>query len=76
MANAAQPADDKSQANMGYENTEVRTDTDKMEATKAEPTNVTGEKQPVENEEDNAGLRSESGKKTVAKKEGNLEKGD
>ena len=76
MAKAAKPADDKSQANIGYENTEVRTDTDKMEDTKAEPTKVTGKKQPVEDEEDNAGLRAESGKKTVAKKEGNLEKGD
>lgn len=72
----AKSTDDKSQANIGYENTEVRTDTDKMEDTKAEPAKVTGKKQPVEDKEDNAGLRSESGKKTVAKKEGNLEKGD
>ena len=68
--------DDQSQTNMGYENTEVRTDTDKKEDTKAQPAKVSGEKTPVENKKDSAGLRSESGKKTTAKKDGNLEKGD
>ena len=67
---------EKSQTNIGYENTEVRTDTDKTEDTKAQPTKVTGKKTPVENKKDSAGLRSESGKKTTAKKSGNLEKGD
>lgn len=70
------PSEEKSQTNMGYENTEVRTDTDTKENTKVEPTKVTGQKAPVENEKDSAGLRAESGKKTVAKKTGNLEKGD
>ncbi|MEO6914813.1 MAG: hypothetical protein ABI151_03455 [Chitinophagaceae bacterium] len=74
---AASPdSKEKSQINIGYENTEVRTDTDKMEDTRAQTTKVTGKKALVENKKDSAGLRSESGKKTMAKKAGNLEKGD
>lgn len=76
MAKTSKSDSDKTQSNIGYENTEVRTDTDKMENAKEEPAKVTGKKQPVENKADNAGLRSESGKKTTAKKSGNLEKGD
>ena len=76
MAKKTDSSEDKSQSNIGYENTEVRTDRDDMENTKAQPSKPTGKKAPVEDKNDSAGLRSESGKKTVAKKKGNLEKGE
>ena len=76
MAKKPASGDDKAQSNIGYENTEVRTDRDDMENTKAQPSKPSGKKAPVENKDDSAGLRAESGKKTVAKKEGNLEKGE
>ena len=62
-------AEDNTQSNMGYENTEVRTDRDDMENTKAQPSAPTGKKEPVENKDDSAGLRSESGKKTLGNEE-------
>lgn len=64
------------QDNLGYENTTTRTDTDKKENTRAETTETGNDEGPTEHKDDTAGLRSESGKKSMGKEQGNKELGD
>ncbi|MEJ7736015.1 MAG: hypothetical protein WKF97_01200 [Chitinophagaceae bacterium] len=63
------------QDNIGYENTEVRSDRDDKENGRLETTETGLDEGPQEKEEDNAGLRSESGKKSLGKESGNKEQG-
>jgi hypothetical protein len=70
-----QNGDDKEQDNIGYENTEVRTDQDTKENARTETTDTGNNEGPKEDKNDTAGLRSESGKKSIGKESGNLEEG-
>jgi hypothetical protein len=64
------------QDNIGYENTEVRTDQDTRENARTETTDTGHNEGPAEDNKDRAGLRSESGKKSTGKESGNLEQGE
>ena len=59
------------QDNIGYENTEVRADRDDVEENRPETTDTGHGEGPKEKKDDNAGLRSESGKKSLGKESGN-----
>ena len=63
------------QDNMGYENTKKRNDSDDREIDRVETTETGNNEGPTENEDDSAGLRSESGSKTRAGESGNKEVG-
>ncbi|MEJ7766296.1 MAG: hypothetical protein WKF89_00690 [Chitinophagaceae bacterium] len=66
---------EEGQDNIGYENTEVRAGRDDVEESRTETTDTGNDEGPEEKKDDNAGLRSESGKKTLGKESGNLQKG-
>lgn len=68
-------AHEEDQDNIGYENTEVRASQDDVEENRPETTDTEKDKGPKEKKEDNAGLRSESGSKTLGKESDNLQKG-
>jgi len=74
--NSNTPADDKNkpQANIGYENTQTRNDGDDRENKRMKPATTGMGEGPKEKEDDTAGLRSESGSKTLGKKSGNKKK--
>ena len=61
----------KSQANIGYENNRKSTDEDDREQARMKTTETGYNEGPKEDINDTAGLRSESGKKTLGKESGN-----
>ena len=66
---------EKSQDNIGYENTETSNDSDVKELNRTQATNTGHGEGPKENKNDTEGLRWESGKKSLGKKSGNNEVG-
>ena len=77
MQNSDQKPDgDNKQDNMGYENTNVRNDRDDKEINRVQTTETGHGEGPEEKEDDSAGLRSESGKKSLGKETGNKEEGE
>lgn len=72
------PADSSNkndQENIGYENTEIRNDQDDRENKRMQTTDTGHYEGAKENEDDKAGLRSESGKKSLGKELGNKDEG-
>ena len=70
-----EPANAEDQDNIGYENTTTRNNQDDEENNRLETTDTGHGEGPVENKDDSAGLRSESGKKTYASESDNVERG-
>lgn len=75
MKKPGQKSDNTDQSNIGYENTTERNDQDEKPNDRSETTDTGHHEGPVENKDDSAGLRSESGKKSKGGESGNLEQG-
>jgi len=73
--NQQKPANAGDQDNIGYENTEVRNNQDDQENNRLQTTETGNSEGPEEKPNDSAGLRSESGKKSMASESGNVERG-
>lgn len=65
----------KSQANIGYENTQTGNDGDDRENKRMQPSTTGKGEGPKEKDDETAGLRSESGSKTLGKNPGDKKKG-
>ena len=63
------------QSNIGYENTKWSNDRDDLPMDRVQSTDTGQDEGPVENKNDSAGLRSESGSKSMAGESGNKEQG-
>lgn len=74
MDNKKKDAHEEGQDNIGYENTEIRAGQDNVEEDRPEDTETGQGEGPKEKKDDNAGLRSESGAKTLGKESDNLQK--
>jgi hypothetical protein len=74
MDNKKKDAHEEGQDNIGYENTEVRAGQDDVEENRPETTDTGHNEGPKEKKDDNAGLRSESGSKSLGKESDNLKK--